>query len=276
MASKHTKSGVKKIVELLLDSFYTVPLKKILHSLSLQSLSQIYKVFATEIGEARLALTAQMVDKEAIILQEIGNFIKKVFKKKVLSLQVHELTSEISHVDIEQFIKNILAVMAESKVVTAQLEDYSKAISEKIKATPLHQLLDFSLVKEDSDLLFRKSIQKEEGRRTIELALQAIINPIVENCNGILAPDTKDFITQIIIASILDSLEEHLLEVINAVNVKEVTTREINAMDPQEIEDLFHSFARPYFKKIEKYGWFGGAFALVAGMIEKIWGIIGK
>ena len=276
MASKHTKSGVKKIVELLLDSFYTVPLKKILHSLSLQSLSQIYKVFATEIGEARLALTAQMVDKEAIILQEIGNFIKKVFKKKALSLQVHELTSEISHVDIEQFIKNILAVMAESKVVTAQLEDYSKAISEKIKATPLHQLLDFSLVKEDSDLLFRKSIQEEEGRRTIELALQAIINPIVENCNGILAPDTKDFITQIIIASILDSLEEHLLEVINAVNVKEVTTREINAMDPQEIEDLFHSFARPYFKKIEKYGWFGGAFALVAGMIEKIWGIIGK
>ena len=276
LASKHPRSGVTKLTDLLLDSFYKVPLKKILHSLSMESISHIYKVFAREVGEARLSLTAQLVDKEAIILQELGIFIKKVFKRKVLPLRVHELTSAISQIEVEKFAKNILTVMADSKVVTAQLEDYSRNISGKIKATPLNELLDFSLVKEDSDLLFMKIIQEEERRRALELALQEIINPIVENCNAILAPDTKDFIAHIIIASILDSLEEHLLEVMKAVNVKEVTTREINNMEPKEIEGLFHSFARPYFKKIERYGWFGGGFAVVTSMIEKIWVIIGK
>ena len=68
----------------------------------------------------------------------------------------------------------------------------------------------------------------------------------------------------------MEALEEHLLPIINAVNVKKVTERQINAMDPQEIKNMFDSFAKEYFKKIEKYGLLGGAIGIVGKLIEKV------
>jgi uncharacterized membrane protein YheB (UPF0754 family) len=65
----------------------------------------------------------------------------------------------------------------------------------------------------------------------------------------------------------MDSVELHFLDLMNKVNIKEVTKREINNMNPQEIEELFNSFAKKYFKKLENYGWLGGGIGLFVEML---------
>ena len=74
----------------------------------------------------------------------------------------------------------------------------------------------------------------------------------------------------IMVKSLLDALEDHLLNIINAVNIQEVTEREINRMEPKEIEDMFNSFAKPYFRKIEAYGLMGGGIGVATSLLSKL------
>lgn len=62
--------------------------------------------------------------------------------------------------------------------------------------------------------------------------------------------------------SIIDSAPLHFPRVLNAIDVRAVVEREINAMEPSEIENMFYDFAGMYFRKITLYGWIGGAGGL--------------
>jgi len=276
LESEHTAAGLKQLSDPVMDFLFKVPIKEVLHIISVENLYDIYNVFTTEIEETRLELTAKLVDKQSALVYETGIFMKKVLEKVVLPLKVHELTTGIHQNEVDKAAKKIVAAISDSKVLATQLAIYSKNLSNTIKYSQLNQFIDFSAGKDDCRLVLHKIIFNEEIRTALKLGFRGVMNPLLANSNGIFATETKDFASHIVIKSVLDSLEDHLLEVMNAVNVKEVTKREINNMEPKEIEALFHSFALPYFEKIEKYGWFGGGFALLTSMIEKMWNIIGK
>jgi len=61
----------------------------------------------------------------------------------------------------------------------------------------------------------------------------------------------------------MPSIEDHFLELMNSLNIKEITEKQINVMNLQEIEKLFDSFAKRYFRTLEAYGLVGGIFGLV-------------
>lgn len=41
-------------------------------------------------------------------------------------------------------------------------------------------------------------------------------------------------------------------------------------MEPKEIEDMFNSFAKPYFRKIEAYGLMGGGNGVATSLLSKL------
>lgn len=55
---------------------------------------------------------------------------------------------------------------------------------------------------------------------------------------------------------------------VKKIRIDDITEEEINNMDPEEIEELFYSFAGSYFTKLENYGWIGGLIGLLTQIID--------
>ena len=77
--------------------------------------------------------------------------------------------------------------------------------------------------------------------------------------------ETLDFFIDKLIKSSFDSLEKYFISLLSAMNINKVTEKEINNMDPAKIEELFNSFAAPYFTKLKLYGWMGSG---IGGLVE--------
>lgn len=75
---------------------------------------------------------------------------------------------------------------------------------------------------------------------------------------------------RLIIESGIDSLKVNSEQMLDSLNLKELTADEVQAMDPAEIEAVFDSFAGKYFAHLKQYGWFGGVFGVLQILIRSI------
>ena len=80
--------------------------------------------------------------------------------------------------------------------------------------------------------------------------------------------ETVDYLLKTLINSVMMTLENGLAELLEEINIKDISVTEINNMDPAEIEKRFYSFAGKYFGTLEKYGWLGSLVGLLAGLIS--------
>ncbi len=67
---------------------------------------------------------------------------------------------------------------------------------------------------------------------------------------------------EIVVDSAFDSIDKKILDLMGAIDFKKVITKEIQDMHPKELEDMFYSFAGPYFNKLILYGSLGFLFGL--------------
>jgi len=83
-----------------------------------------------------------------------------------------------------------------------------------------------------------------------------------------LAPQTLQFLADVLVNAVLETAQQHLPDIVNAVDIRKVVVREVSEMDPKEIETLFYGFAGQYFKQLINYGFgFGIAFGLIIDLI---------
>ena len=270
LANENLDANVRYISDSFVDVVANIPLKQLLRVASVQEVLDVYKVFAGEIEEARRDLVFNIKDKRQVIVEATGVLIADIVKNEILSLPVKELSADIGPQAVESCIKNIVERLGESPAFNRELSVYIKAVLEEAKDKALEELLDFAIFEQDSVLCIDKLLDRQVVKEKVLQVLEKNIGLILEDGREIVTADTKKYIINILVTSVLEALEEHLLPIINAVNVKKVTERQINAMDPQEIKNMFDSFAKEYFKKIEKYGLLGGAIGIVGKLIEKV------
>lgn len=100
--------------------------------------------------------------------------------------------------------------------------------------------------------------------------LEEIYQKLVETLAEIIDKKTADYIIDIIVKSIFNTLENGLPQLVDEVDIKNIAVEQIKNMDARKIEDLFYSFAGNYFTKLEHYGWLGAFFGLLAALINLI------
>lgn len=270
LASKQAASSLALLSDNLVESVLRIPIKQLLHIASINNIFDIYRAFAVEIKDVRMELTANVNDKRPLLVREIGALVKNIVEKELLPISVNQLTVGITPEDIDKTVKNIVIAITDSDIFNKQLAVYSKNIIGEFKYKELNELLDFKIVKQDSMAAFNKLAADEQVKDKLTVAFKDVLKVFLTNFNSIVTTDTKEFALNIMVKSLLDALEDHLLNIINAVNIQEVTEREINRMEPKEIEDMFNSFAKPYFRKIEAYGLMGGGIGVATSLLSKL------
>ena len=64
------------------------------------------------------------------------------------------------------------------------------------------------------------------------------------------------------VLSITAGIESHLPQIVSGIQLEETIKRAVMEMDGPELEEMFYSFARPYFNRLIAYGGVGGLFSL--------------
>ena len=268
LSNKTVEGSLKGISDNLVDYVLKMPLKDLLSVVSVKEVLDVYKIFAKEIEEARINLTRSIKEKRTILVDEAGTLIAEIIDKALLNLPVKQLCADISQEDIRKIAKYTIQELVESDSFNKQLCTYIKTVIKEIKYKQSDDLLDFAILKHDSLLVIDKILADEVALQEMASGVEKSLGRFFKSDETILTTETKDYIINIVVISLLDSLEDHILNIINAVNVQRVTEQQVNAMEPAEIEAMFNSFAKPYFNKIEKYGLSGGAIGLITKVVE--------
>lgn len=107
-------------------------------------------------------------------------------------------------------------------------------------------------------------LEDQRAQSSFRNLLDYVAGLLLDNKTNLLHRDTLKYTSELVVKSGLQSLEQNLSDILNAVDIKKVTETQVNSMEPQKIKELFESFVRPYFRKLEFYGLFGGVVGLAA------------
>lgn len=110
--------------------------------------------------------------------------------------------------------------------------------------------------------------QRQQIQAQIQYSLTEFGSYMIADMSWIQAETEKDIVSKTVQAG-LEALGTHLSEIVNAMALKAITIREIEALEPRKIHQLFKNFAGRYFRKLEAYGLLGGIFGVqkFAGLV---------
>ena len=264
------QQGLELLINKLIDMVMEIPGEKIVAGTKLSEFTGVYKLFAQESEQLRHDFVAQLVAKREAVTAVINSLISSILQKTLWQFPINKLMQGISAEFLERNIVAVVDAVWKSEVVKSQYEEQSRKIANVLQNTALDKFVDLNLMQKDLEKLLLKIAKDENLTMQVEKILHDQILILADALNSLIPKASKDFVLNIVVDSLLDGLAEQLLKILEAVDIQAVTEREISAMEPQAIEEMFNSFAQPYFSKIATYGWLGGGIGVLAKIIEKI------
>lgn len=111
-------------------------------------------------------------------------------------------------------------------------------------------------------------LEEEKYRKELLPKIEEQIKEAVSELEMKLNRETLDYLLLLFSESAIDSFKANSDHLLAALDLKELTTAEVEKMDPAEIEAIFNKFAGRYFTNLKHYGWFGGIFGLLQLLIK--------
>jgi len=245
---------------------FQIPIKVLLRLAAVTRINDLYRIFEAEIRESRYEL-AEKLDRNLDQVQKVAfKLIAEIMDRYILSLPVQQLTKGITREQVGWTARNVLQSINESPAFMGVFDTGLQKLTYKSKYKSVSEIVDIETLQTDLLNSIQQLTTNDRFRSDLGDVLTYTTDLLIRNEDqrvlSILDDDTVDFASQVLAKSGINSLEEHLAGIINAVNIKGVTEREINKMDPEQIDKLFDSFARAYFRKLERYGLTGGLVGL--------------
>ncbi|WP_242941951.1 DUF445 family protein [Desulfonispora thiosulfatigenes] len=250
----------------ILDYLLEVKLSKYTHVLGIEDLSDLVKAFEVEIALLRKELANSIYHKQEKITNITSNLVLKIITDLILDKPLNKMTAGILYEDIASATQKLTLSLYESEATRKNVNKFIMALlKDEIKAKNLNKLMDFTELNQGLNMVIQNLLKNEEMAEQI-LAEQKIIPDLLLDLNYACESESKDFVIEVVLKSILKSAEYNINNILQAIDFEKVTEKEVNNMQTEEIEDLFNSFAGGYFRKLESYGLFGGVFGLHYGI----------
>ncbi|PRX26925.1 uncharacterized membrane protein YheB (UPF0754 family) [Orenia metallireducens] len=270
LANENLVNSLSVLVARVVDSILELKLKSVSRIMAIDDISDMLEFFTDEIDVFSNSLSSNLRNKEGVIKENLLVLFSEILDRLILSLPLNQLAVNISRGELKKVVNKIIETIHSTPTFEENLSIFMKDIIAKLAEKNIDKILNFDYLAADIKKLLARMIDDGELRYQLLIFIKKVIEEILAELNSMLESDTKGFCFEIILASSLDSLESHFLELLTALNIKEVTELEVNQMSSQDIEDLFNSFAGRYFRRLEAYGWMGS----VVGVFTELLSII--
>lgn len=248
------KSGfLARNINNLFDSLSQIKTGSLLRLINIDSFSELLLLFTAEIQTLQKAFKNELEMNKEEITRMVSGVLKNIFRDLILSGEISRITGGIKAEEIARSIDKIIT----GETFSTCLARFLEQVSGELKSRKLGEVVELKTLKEDLLLIIKRILDNPAIRDHYFREFEKLIRVFINQLNELLEVKTKDFILDLALKSALDAVENNFLELINSIDLAEVTENEVKAMDPAEIEELFESFAGNYFRKLEAYGWVG-------------------
>ncbi|MFW6287493.1 MAG: DUF445 domain-containing protein, partial [bacterium] len=244
-------------------------------TLTLESLLKIFKIdnptvllnlFSEEITVIQKSLATGLKDNKKEIISNTLSIINNLLENCILNLEAGEISGNINEDLIKDTLKKIYKQINQDNRITNL---FATLIREFIELnTQENKLINTDHLKEDLNTLSSRILNNSVVIDSIHDLISTIYLDIINQLDEIINNENANYLIDLLVESLLDTMENGLPELIREINIKEITVEEIENMDSREIETLFYSFAGNYFGKLEHYGWLGSIIGLLAELIN--------
>ncbi len=272
---KNSTVLIRGLVEIAVDFIVRLPLNKLLAVAGIHNLTDISRIFAREIAELRAMIADNLEKNQHQLQQHTVDLLWRLVREAILNISCKDLSRGITRDMTAQSVQKVSAVVAACPAVHQEWRRFQQVVISEVSFKQLGEIADCTMLAEDIIHAVEQTIN--ENKSVWDKTVRDMLTVIIDQINSIVSSETKDYIAQIAVKSFLDSVAVHFHSLVTAVNVKEITERQINSMTPEEIEAMFQSFAQPYFRKLELYGAiFGALLGLVSSGAGKTIGMFNR
>ncbi len=238
-------------------------IEKYLNILSVNRIEDFMDVFKYEIQLIEKSLGTNININKETLINEYSKLTYEIFESLILSRKISDVTEGVNEEYIQNICKKFTGLIYNSNIFKENLSHFTQAlVNDKFKAKNVNELLDCKEVNNSIASVVEKISKNQEIHEELKNLIGKVTKGILVNNLNIIEPSTKEFINDIVVNSIVDAAGDNFSNIINTIDFRGITEKEINNMEPKEIEDLFNSFAKKYFERLKLYGLGGAIFGL--------------
>ena len=188
-------------------------------------------------------------------IENINKFINTYVYENITSKVLEQKLENILDVDenISVIVKSMLEqINSNSRSRDLLLESIKKAYNNNIIGMKLNDILDQDVLISEIEIYLEKIFKDIDFNENN----QYIVDKIIFNC---------------IESALLTTGIGFTVDTMKALKLKEITTEQVEIMDPREIHMLFNAFAGDFFIKLYLYGSMGAVFGLNMYLSIVLW-----
>ena len=249
-------NNVDDLALVTIDKAKEIKLSDIFKDTNIENIENLYKVFEGEIAQT-LSLVNDNYNNN---IENINKFINDYINQNITVKILDEKLSNIIDIDetLEFTIKSILEKLnknIESKELI--LKSIKTAYENNIVGMKLNNLLEQNILLSEIESYLDKLFNDLDFNENNQYIVDKIVFNCIESEFKFINKDTKDYIVKCIVDALLTTVDA-----MKALKLKEITTEQVEIMDPREIHMLFKAFAGDFFIKLYLYGSMGAVFGI--------------
>ena len=270
--SMDSKRYICNASNLILDSLMGAPLIEYLELCNLSSLDLVHKKFYNEVNSVKEDIYNNINVNRDALSKTIGEFLDERVISKLLDSYNSVMFKGITCAEIEASVSNILNIISKSEETEKYLSLFLGSFYDNtLSELKVEQISDENILNQDIDRIIKYTLANVEfNERNRKLIAKVLENAINSNFDFI-SKDTKDYLTNKTIHTGLNSISDYIVPILQEINLKNISNKQIDLLNPKEIDILFNSFAGDFFDKLRIYGMFGFIFGINAGLSFVLW-----
>ena len=254
-------NNVDDLALVTIDKAKEIKLSDIFKDTNIENIENLYKVFEGEIAQT-LSLVNDNYNNN---IENINKFINDYINQNITVKILDEKLSNIIDIDetLEFTIKSILEKLnknIESKELI--LKSIKTAYENNIVGMKLNNLLEQNILLSEIESYLDKLFNDLDFNENNQYIVDKIVFNCIESEFKFINKDTKDYIVKCIVDALLTTGIGFTVDAMKALKLKEITTEQVEIMDPREIHMLFKAFAGDFFIKLYLYGSMGAVFGI--------------
>jgi len=270
----NAKNHISMVSNWILASLESTPIVEYLELCNLHSLDLVYKKFYNEVTIVKEDIYNNINMNINEVSKIVGELLNDKIVKTVFNSSNSQIFEGISSSDIQYSIRNSLNLISSSK----ETEKYLTSFLERFYDNTLSKLLFEQIansnilcgnIEKSINLIFNNEVFNENNIKLIEKVVQNAI----DNNLDFITEDTKDYLANKTIETGLYSISDYIVPILQEIDLKNITNKQIELLNPKEIDILFNSFAGDFFNKLRIYGVFGFVFGINVGLSIILWAL---
>jgi len=268
------KKYIVTVSNLILDSLISTPLIEYLELCNLHSVDLVYKKFYNEVTIVKEDIYSNININGNELSRIVGEFLNDKIVTTVFNSYNSQIFEGIRSSDIQYSVRNILNLISSSKETEKYLTTFLERFYDNtFSELQIEQIIDGDILNKDITKIIKSIFDNEVfNEKNIKL-IEKIITNAIDNNLDFITEDTKDYLANKTIQTGLYSISDYIVPILQEIDLKNITNKQIELLNPKEIDILFNSFAGDFFNKLRIYGVFGFVFGINVGLSIILWAL---